>query len=85
MVNSIGCHIVPFVKSKDLSANMFALQLRIRRIPQVLQNLAQQPWKEKRNGISSLQLLLMDLLFEIEKDSHNQVVRAKEISLRNFE
>ena len=85
LLNSIGCHVVPFVESKYLSANALALQLRLCWIPQVLQNLAQQPWKEKRNDISSLQLLLMDLLFEIEKGSHNQVVRAKEISLRNFE
>ena len=71
LVNSIGCHVVPFVESKYLLANAFALQLRLRMIPQVLQNLAQQPWKEKRNGISSLQLLFMHFLFKIEKCNHN--------------
>ena len=71
LLNSICCHIVPFVESKDLSANTFALQLRICWIPQMLQNLAKQSWKEKWNGISSLQLLLMHLLFKIEKGSHN--------------
>ena len=80
MVNFIGCHVVPFVESKYLSANALALQLRLRRIPQVLQNLAQKPWKEERNAISSLKLLFVYLLFEIEKGCQNQMMRPKEES-----
>ena len=38
--------------------------------------------EEKWNGIRSEQLLPMDLLFKVQKSGHNEMMRAKEQSLR---
>ena len=51
-------------------------------IPQVLQNLTKQSGEEKWNSIRSEQLLPMDLLFEVQKSDHNEMMRDKEESLK---
>ena len=51
-------------------------------IPQVLQNLTKQSGEEKWNSIRSEELLPMELLFKVQKSGHNEMMRAKEESLR---
>ena len=77
----IAGHTPCLIQSHDDITNLPALDPWLDREPKVLKDLAQESREKKRDGLSSLQTLTMDLVLEMEQGGHDQLRRVEPKSL----
>ena len=79
----IAGHTPCSIQSHDDITSLPTLDPWLGREPEMLKDLTQESREKKRDGLNSLQTLVMDLVLEMEQGGHDQLRRAKPKSLLN--